>query len=58
MEIINSVFERLENIRLDVYVAEIADVTRSRAASIIEEGKVSVNGKTPAKNLKLKKGEA
>jgi len=57
MERIDSVFEREESLRLDVYVAELADVTRSRAASIIEEGKVSVNGKTAAKNLKLKKGD-
>ncbi|MBR4072837.1 MAG: RluA family pseudouridine synthase, partial [Clostridia bacterium] len=57
MEIIDSVYNSNENIRLDVFVAEIADLTRSRAAAIIVNGGVSVNGKKAAKNLKLKTGD-
>ena len=40
--------------RLDVYVALAADVTRSRAAALIEGEFVTVNGKVQAKNYKLK----
>lgn len=44
--------------RLDVFVAQAAEITRSRAASLIEEGAVLVNGKRPEKaGLKLKGGE-
>lgn len=40
--------------RLDVFVAEKADVTRSRAADIINGGNVFVNSVVAPKNLKLK----
>lgn len=40
--------------RLDVFVAEKADVTRSRAADIINGGNVFVNSIVAPKNLKLK----
>ncbi|MDO4739472.1 MAG: RluA family pseudouridine synthase [Eubacteriales bacterium] len=44
--------------RLDVFVARAADVTRSRAANLIEEGAVLVDGKRPAKaGLSLRGGE-
>ena len=40
--------------RLDVFVAEKADVTRSRAADIINGGNVFVNSVVAPKSLKLK----
>lgn len=46
-----------DRIRVDVFVAEIGDITRSRAAKLIEEGHVFVNGKVAAKNLKLQTGD-
>ena len=40
--------------RLDSFLAAaLPDVTRSAAARLIETGRVTVNGKTPAKSLKL-----
>ena len=44
--------------RLDQFVATHADLTRSAAARLIEEGAVTVNGKTVAKNYKVAKGDA
>ena len=44
--------------RLDQFVATHADLTRSAAARLIEEGSVTVNGKTVAKNYKVAKGDA
>ena len=43
--------------RLDQFVATCAELTRSAAARLIEEGAVTVNGKTVAKNYKLNKGD-
>ena len=43
--------------RLDQFVATNADLTRSAAARLIEEGAVTVNGKTVAKNYKVCKGD-
>ncbi len=43
--------------RLDSFVASRAEVTRSRAQKLIEEGDVTVNGKPAAKNCKLKAGD-
>ena len=44
--------------RLDQFVASHAELTRSAAARLIEEGAVTVNGKTVPKNRKVNKGEA
>ncbi len=44
--------------RIDVFVSVSADVTRSRAATLISDGNVSVNGKTVNKNYKLKNGDS
>ncbi len=58
------VFERAvedgrEGERLDVYAAELADVTRSRAGALIREGRVSVDGAAQSKaGFKLKPGMA
>lgn len=43
--------------RLDVFLSEQADVTRSAAQKLIESGDVTVSGKTASKNYKLKKGD-
>lgn len=44
--------------RLDAFLAgQIEELSRSAAACLIEEGRILVNGKTPAKSLKLAGGE-
>ena len=44
--------------RLDVLIAEMADITRSRAGALIKDGMAQVNGKSQAKaGLKLKAGD-
>ncbi len=43
--------------RLDQFISDGADVTRSAAAKLIEEGNVTVNGKTVAKNYRLRQGD-
>ena len=43
--------------RLDQFVATNADLTRSASARLIEDGSVTVNGKTAAKNYKVNKGD-
>ena len=47
-----------EGTRLDVAVAQAADITRSYAAKLIENGDVTVNGVKGVKNCKLKVGDA
>lgn len=54
----NCVFTDDVRQRLDVFVAAAADVTRSRAASLIEQGFVTVNGNTADKKTKLKTGDS
>lgn len=46
-----------ETARLDSFIAEKTDLSRSRVAKLIEDGAVSVSGKAVAKNYKLKKGD-
>ena len=43
--------------RLDQFIAARADLTRSAAARLIEEGAVTVNSKAVAKNYKIAKGD-
>ncbi len=43
--------------RLDQFAAEAADLTRSAAARLIEEGAITLNGKKAAKNLRLRAGD-
>lgn len=57
MERIESVFHG-ETVRVDVFTAKTAEITRSRAAGIIEGGNVLINGKTAAKNAKVKDGDS
>ena len=53
MQKIETVFNGDELLRLDVFVSTVADVSRSHAATLIEEGNVIVNEETVAKNYKL-----
>lgn len=43
--------------RLDVYVSEALEVTRSNAQTLIEQGLVFVNGRAESKNYKLRVGD-
>lgn len=57
MQRISSVFGGDSSVRLDVFAAEVAEVSRSRAASLISDGFVTVNGLAVSKNCKLKSGD-
>lgn len=57
MKKIKITFDDGESRRLDVFLAENAEITRSYAATVIEDGCVTVNGKQAAKNTKLKQGD-
>ena len=43
--------------RLDKFIADNSDLSRSSVAKLIDEGRVSVNGNTAAKSIKLKSGD-
>lgn len=53
MDKITEVYLEDDRLRIDVFVAKIADVTRSRATKLICDGSVQINGKTAVKNDKL-----
>ena len=57
MKKIEQICDKADKIRLDVYVAEIAEITRSHAAKLIEDGCVIVNGRLSAKNSKIGEGD-
>ena len=57
MKTLNYIYDDGESRRLDVFLAENAELTRSYAATLIEDGFVTVNGKAVAKNTKLKTGD-
>lgn len=44
-------------VRLDVYVAERENLTRSASAKLIESGMVTVNGSAVSKNYRLREGD-
>ena len=54
MQIIEAKFSVEFGKRLDVFVASVADISRSRAAQLIEENCVTVNDKAASKNTKPK----
>lgn len=56
MQIFEEIFSG-ETKRADVFVCEIADISRSRAAKLLEDGRVTLNGEKAAKNAKLKSGD-
>ena len=58
MEKFDFTFDDGESRRLDVFLAENTQVTRSYVATLIADGCVTVNGKPAAKNTKLKLGDA
>ncbi|MBQ9354188.1 MAG: RluA family pseudouridine synthase [Clostridia bacterium] len=57
MEKIKLIFDGDESCRLDAFVAQNTDISRSRAVKLAEEEKVSVNGKNADKKQKLKNGD-
>lgn len=57
MEKIKLIFDGDESCRLDTFVAQNTDISRSRAVKLAEEEKISVNGKKADKKQKLKKGD-
>ena len=57
MERIETVF-RGETARIDIFAAKAAEITRSRAAGLIEDGNVLINGKSAAKNAKVRDGDS
>ena len=52
-----TVSQELAGERIDKYISEMCEVTRSLAAKIIENGKVTVNGNISAKNYKTRVGD-
>ena len=46
-----------EGERLDKFISDNSELSRSAAARLIEDKKVSVSGKTPSKSIKLKAGD-
>ncbi len=56
MEILEFVVAESGN-RLDKFLADNSSLSRSVASQLIEDGKVTVNGKTAAKSIKLKQGD-
>ena len=44
-------------LRLDKFLSENSSLSRSAVTSLIEDGKVTVNGKAAAKSIKLKQGD-
>ena len=44
-------------VRLDKFLSDNSSLSRSAATALIEEGKVTVNGKTASKSVKLKQGD-
>ena len=56
MEKIEEIFDSGEPLRLDLFVSAVADISRSRAAALLEDGMVLINGEVAKKNAKLKKG--
>ena len=57
MKTCNYIYDDGENRRLDVFLAENTNITRSYATTLIEDGNVLVNNKKVAKNTKLKMGD-
>lgn len=57
MKIFNYIIDDGQSRRLDVFLAENAEITRSYAATLIDGGNALVNGKKAAKNTKLKIGD-
>lgn len=58
MEIVTLLASNPDNLRIDKYIAEKAeDISRSYAATLCEEGKVTVSGKSVSKKYQPKDGD-
>ena len=57
MDKYTEIFSGENGTRLDVFVSGAVDISRSRAAKLMEEGNVTVNGVALSKNTKLKVGD-
>ena len=57
MQKINLTFLGEGKKRLDVFIAENTEISRTRAQGLINDGMVTVNGKTADKNCKLKNND-
>ncbi len=57
MDILEQIYDNASRQRIDVFVSEIADVTRSRAAKLIADGCVKINEKIAQKSDKLQMGD-
>ncbi len=58
MKKIEQIYDNTCRMRADVFVAEVAEITRSRAAKLLEDGCVLINGKAASKNVKLQAGDS
>ena len=54
---IKEIYSQSERVRIDVFVSTIADVTRSRAAKLVTDGLVFINGKVASKSDKPQAGD-
>jgi len=54
MKEINIIFDNQTSSRLDVFVSEAAEISRSRAVQLIEDGNVLINGEIATKKSKIK----
>ena len=43
--------------RIDLFVSVKEEITRSSVAKLVENGRITVNGMSVAKNYKLRKGD-
>lgn len=57
MKKITKICDINDRVRVDVFAAKMGEITRSRAVKLIDDGCISVNGKTVAKNVKLQSGD-
>jgi len=53
----NYIYENDENIRIDVYLASVSDLSRSSIQKLSKENKICVNNKPVKSNYKLIKGD-
>lgn len=57
METVNLLCEELSPKRVDAYLAEQLDLSRSHVANLLEQGFISIGGKTLTKSQKVKNGD-
>ncbi len=58
MQEINVIAENTEPKRIDAYLADTTDLTRTHITLLISEKKVTVNGRAVSKSYKVKKGDS